>query len=64
MVFPKRMTSTEEKQAEQGGDEVFAPYLRYSHEDRMSPNKAIGKAAEHCGYGRHEIADLREGRAS
>ena len=67
VVFPKRMTSREEKQVERRNDEFFALYRRYRDEDRMSYNKAIETAAEHCGYSRsrgYEIADLREGKAS
>jgi hypothetical protein len=65
VVFPKRMTSREEKQVERRNDEFFALYRRYRDEERMSQNKAIETAAEHCGYGRsrgYEIVDLREGR--
>jgi hypothetical protein len=67
VVFPKRMTSREEKQVERRNDEFFALYRRYRDEERMSRNKAIETAAEHCGYGRsrgYEIVDLREGKAS
>lgn len=67
VVWPKRMTSREEKQFERRNDEFFALYERYRFEDRMSRNKAIETAAEHCGYGRsrgYEIVDLREGKAS
>ena len=67
VVFPKRMTSREEKQVERRNDEFFALYRRYRDEERMSRNKAIETAAEHCGYSRsrgYEIADLREGKAS
>jgi hypothetical protein len=64
LVFLKRMTSCEEKQVERRNDEFFSLYLRYRDEERMSRNKAIETAAEHCGYGRsrgYDIADLREG---
>jgi hypothetical protein len=67
VVFPRRMTSREEKQVERRNDEFFSLYKRYRHEDGMSRNKAIETAAEHCGYGRsrgYEIVDLREGKAS
>jgi hypothetical protein len=61
------MTSREEKQVERCNDEFFALYRRYRDEEKMSRNKAIETAAEHCGYSRsrgYEIADIREGKAS
>lgn len=67
VVFPKRMTSREERQVERRNDEFFALYRRYRNVERMSRNKAIETAAEHCGYGRsrgYEIVELREGKAS
>jgi len=67
VVFPKQITSREEKQVERRNDEFFALYRRYRDEDKMSRNKAIETAAEHCGYGRSrgcEIVDVREGKAS
>jgi hypothetical protein len=63
VVFPKRMTCREEKQFERRNDEFFALYRRYRDEDRMSRNKSIETAAEHCGYGwfrGYEIVDVRE----
>lgn len=65
VVFPKRMTSREEKRVERRNDELFALYKTFRYGDGMSRSKAIEKAAEYCGYGRsrgYEIVGLREGR--
>ncbi len=61
VVWPKRMTSMEEKHIERRNDEFFALCRRYREE--MSRNRAIETAAEHCGYSRsrgYEIVELRE----
>lgn len=66
VVWPKRMTSREEKQVERRNDELYATYRRL-REDGMMRGKAIETAAEHCGYGRsrgYEIVGIREGKAS
>ena len=67
VVWPKRMTTREETQVERMNDELFGLYKNFRYGDDISRNKAIEKAAEHCGYGRsrgYEIVDLREGKAS
>ena len=67
VVFPKRMSTREEKQVDRMNDEFFALYKTFRYGDGMSRNKAIEKAAEHCGYGRsrgYEIVEVREGKAS
>ena len=67
VAWPKRMSTRQEEQVDRMNDEFFALYQRYHYEDKMSRNKAIETAAEHCGYSRsraYEIANLREGKAS
>jgi AraC-like DNA-binding protein len=67
VVFPKRMTSREEKQVDRGNYELFSLYRIFRDEEGMSRNKAIETAADHCGYGRsraYEIVSIREGRES
>ena len=66
VVWPKRMTSRQEKQVDRMNDELFGLYKNFRYGDGMSRNKAIEKAAEHCGYGRsrgYEIVEVREGKA-
>jgi hypothetical protein len=65
VLFPKRMTSREEKHVDKRNDELFSLYRIFKHEDGMSRNKAIETAADHCGYSRsraYEIVNLREGK--
>ncbi|CAA9417696.1 MAG: hypothetical protein AVDCRST_MAG03-2314 [uncultured Rubrobacteraceae bacterium] len=48
-------------------DELFGLYKNFRYGDGLSRNKAIEKAAEHCGYGRsrgYEIVGIREGKAN
>jgi len=63
-VWPKRMTTREEKQVEWMNDEFFAVYRRL-REDAMKHGAAIKTAAEMQGYGltrAYEIVNLREGQ--
>jgi hypothetical protein len=64
VVFPKRITSREEKQVDRMNDEFFGLYKTFRYGDGMSRNKAIEKAADHTGYSQsraYEIVGLREG---
>lgn len=67
IVWPKRMTTREETQVDRMNDELFGLYKNFRYGDGLSRNKAIEKAAEHCGYGRsrgYEIVGIREGKAN
>ncbi len=57
-VWSKRMTIREEKQVERLNDESFSLYKSSRYGDGMRRDKAIEKAAEHCGYGRRGGARL------
>jgi hypothetical protein len=52
VAWSKRMTTRQEEQVDCMNDEFFALYQRYHYEDKMSCNKAIEIAAEHCNYSR------------
>jgi hypothetical protein len=67
VVWSKRVATREAKQFERVNTRFFGLYKNFRYGDGMRRNKAIEKAAEHCGYGRsrgYEIVGLREGKAS
>lgn len=49
VIWPKRMTSREEKQVERMNDEFYAVFQRLK-EDGMGTTAAVKTAAEMCGY--------------
>ena len=66
VVFPKRMTSREEKQVERRNDEFYSLYRRLREEGKRK-TQAVEDAAVMCGYGKTrawEIVGAREGRAA
>lgn len=63
VVWPKRMTSNEEKRIEQRNDELYGLYKRL-REEGTSKSEAVKQAALMCGYGKTrawEIVQVREG---
>jgi hypothetical protein len=66
VVWPKRMSTREEKQVEKMNDEFYSIYKRLKSEGHKN-RSAIQQAATMCGYSEprgYEIVRVREGRAS
>lgn len=62
VVWPKRMTSNEEKRIEQRNDELYGLYKRLRDEG-WTKTEAVNRAALLCGYGKTrawEIVQIRE----
>lgn len=66
VVWPKRMSSREEKQVERMNDEFYSLYRRL-REEGTKKRAAIQQAATMCGYSEsrgYEIVRIRDGKAS
>lgn len=64
VLFPKRMTSQEEKHIQRRNDEFYAQYRRLREEGKKE-TPAVEDAAVMCGYGTTrawEIVGAREGK--
>lgn len=63
VVWPKRMTSQEEKQIERRNDELYALYRRL-REDGENKTQAVKDAAIMCGYSERRAWDIVGARTS